>query len=790
MMLSALTRKLLRDLWHMRGQCLAIALVLAAGVAMFVMAVNMLLSLQLTQQTYYDRHHFADVFAHVKRTPSPVADRIREIPGVASVDTRVVEHVTLDVPGMSQPATGRMVSISAQPDVGLNRLYLREGSTIDNDRSPQVLISEGFANAHDLRPGGYVTAILNGRKQDLQIVGIALSPEFIYQLPEGEVLPDDRQFGVIWMGQRALESAFNMEGGFNDLCLTLLPSANEQAVIDRVDELLAPYGGIGAYARVDQASHEFVSNEIKELRGMAMVVPTIFLAVAVLLLNVVTGRLIDTQREQIATLKAFGYSNRAIGTHYAGFVLAIVFVGTLLGIGVGVYLGRGLTEMYTAFFHFPVLLFRVDGRVLMGAAGIALSAGALATFSGVRRVMRLPPAEAMRPEPPTSYRPTLFERIGMQRLLSVPARMILRQLERRWIKSAITCLGIATAVAVLVLGNFSLDSINYVMDSLYRVAQRQDVSVNLIENNDTSVLYEIEQLPGVRIVEGYRVVPARISHNNHSRRLAISGLEPDAELYRVIDIHQQPVAVQEAGLVLSSKLAEVLGVLPGDQVFVEVLQGERPTRLMPVAATVNDFAGFAAYMPRKHLNRLMREGDVVSGAHLSVDAHRADALYTELKQTPHVAGVTIKASALKSFQDIIAESQLRMRMFNVGFACVIAFGVVYNAVRISLSERGRELATLRVIGFTRAEVSSILLGELAVLTILAIPIGLVIGYALSWMVVTTSYDTELFRIPLVIGRQTYAFAAAVVLTAAVVSGLIVRRRIDRLDLIAVLKSRE
>lgn len=790
MIVSALSRKLFRDLWHMRGQSVAIALVLAAGVAMFVMAVNMLLSLQLTQQTYYDRHHFADVFAHVKRTPDPVADRIREIPGVASVDTRVVEHVTLDVPGMSQPATGRMVSIPARPEMGLNRMYLREGSTIDNDRSPQVLVSEAFANAHDLRPGGLVTAILNGRKQDLQIVGIALSPEFIYQLAEGEVLPDDRQFGVIWMGQHALESAFNMEGGFNDLCLTLLPDANEQAVIDRVDELLAPYGGVGAYGRADQASHEFVSNEIKELRGMAMVVPTIFLAVAAMLLNVVIGRLIDTQREQIAALKAFGYSNREIGTHFACFVLAIVLVGTLLGIGVGVYLGRGLTEMYTAFFHFPVLMFRVDGRVLLGAAGIALAAGALATFSGVRRVMRLPPAESMRPEPPTSYRPTLLERVGLQRLLNVSARMILRQLERRWVKSAITCLGIATAAAVLVLGNFALDSTNYVMDSLYRVSQRQDVSINLIENDDSSVLHEIGQLPGVRIAEGFRVVPVRISHNNHSRRLAIVGLETDAELYRVIDMQQQPITLQEGGLLLSEKLAEVLDVQLGDQVVVEVLEGQRPTRLLPVAATVDDFAGIAAYMPRADLNRFMREGDVVSGAHLSVDAHHADALYDQLKHTPHVAGVTLKASALKSFQEIIAESQLRMRLFNVGFACVIAFGVVYNAVRISLGERGRELATLRVIGFTRAEVSTILLGELAVLTVLAIPIGLAMGYALSWMVVTTSYDTELFRIPLVIGRRTYAFAAAVVLAAALISGLIVRRRIDRLDLVSVLKSRE
>lgn len=787
---TALTRKLLRDLWHLRGQAAAIALVVAAGVAMFVMAVNMLVSLRVTQEAYYDRYRFAEVFAQVKRAPDPVAERIRALPGAGAVDTRVVEIVTLDVADMAEPATARLVSISDDVQQGLNRPYLRQGSYLGDEREPDVLVSESFAKIHGLRPGDRITAILNGKRQDLRIVGLALSPEFIYQLPVGEVLPDDRRFCVIWMGKRALEAAFNMEGGFNDVCLTLLPGANEQAVIDELDQLLAPYGGVGAYGRADQASHEFVSNEMHELRGMALVVPTIFLGVAAFLLNIVMGRVIQTQREQIAALKAFGYSSLTVGLHYAGFVLVIVLIGAAAGVAVGMYLGKGLTVMYTDFFHFPVLLFRLDPRVLLGALGIALVAGALATWSAVRRVVKLPPAEAMRPEPPAAYRPTVAERLGLQRWLSVPSRMVLRQLERKWGKSALTCLGIATATAVLVLGSFSLDSINYVMDAQYQVAQRQDVTVILAENDDAAVLHDLNHLPGVRQSEPYRVVPARIRFGHRSRRLGITGLEPDAELFRLIDVHKRPIALDVDGVIVSAKLAEVLGAVPGDVVTIEVLEGERPIIDVPIAATIDDFTGVAAYMPRKRLNALLREGDVISGAHLAVDAHRSYELYEELKHTPHVSGVTLKGAALQSFQDTVAKNLLRMRLFNVGFACIIAFGVVYNAVRISLAERGRELATLRVIGFTRAEVSTILLGELAVLTLIAIPLGLVMGYGLSWMVVTTTYDTELFRIPLVIGRRTYAFAGCVVLLAAILSGLMIRRRIDRLDLVSVLKSRE
>ncbi len=790
MAISALNRKLLRDVWHMRGQALAIALVIGAGVAMFVMAVNTLMSLDLTLQTYYERYRFADVFAHLTRAPEPLAQRITEIQGVQQVETRVVKHVTLDVPGMAEPAVGKLVSISANQEEGLNKLYLRRGRHIESDRSPEVLVSEAFAEAHGLSPGEAITAVLNGRKQDLRIVGIALSPEFIYQLPEGEALPDDRRYGVIWMGRRALEAAFNMEGAFNDVCLTLLPNANESEVIDRLDTLLETHGGIGAYGRADQLSHKFISNEIKELRGTALVVPTIFLSVAAFLLNVVMNRLIETQREQIAALKAFGYSNIAVGLHYGKFVLVVTLIGTAIGAFAGAQLGRGLTVMYTNFFHFPLFIFRLDGAVMVMALGIAMGAAAFATLASVRRAVRLPPAEAMRPKPPANFKPTIMERIGLAQLLSPPARMVLRHLERQWFKSAVTCFGIGMAASVLVLGSFSLDAINHVMESQFEIAQRQDVTISLYEKDEVAVLHEISELPGVRQIEGFRAVPARISSKHLSRRIGITGIEPDGELYRLIDIERRFVPLSPGGLVVSEKLAEVLRVDLGDHVTISVLEGERPVRNLPVVGMVKDFTGIAAYMSRGALNDMMREGDVVSGAHFTVDNHRVEELYTELKNTPRVAGVTLKGGALKSFEETVAETILRMRMFNVAFACIIAFGVVYNAVRISLSERGRELGTLRVIGFTRAEVSMILLGELAFLTLIAIPLGLVMGYGLAWFVVESSFDTELFRIPLVISQQTFAFAASVVIIAAILSGLLVRRRIDRLDLVSVLKSRE
>lgn len=788
--MSPLHRKLVRDFLQMKGQALAISLVIACGVATFVMSLSTLGSLRRTMDTYYARYRFADVFAHLKRAPASLVARIEELPGVARVETRIVEHVTLDVEGLAEPAVGRLVSVPAHPGPELNDRYLRSGRELEPTREGEVLVSEGFANALHLGPGNAVRAVINGRKRALRIVGVALGPEFVYQIREGEILPDDVRYAVLWVGERELAAAFDMEGAFNDVSLALEPEANEPEVIRRLDLLLAPYGGLGAYGRADQASHKFLSNELEELRGMAVFIPSIFLGVAAFLLHVVIGRVVGLQREQIAMLKAFGYTPLEVGRHFLELVLVIVLVGVVLGGLVGAQLGRGVTEMYTRFFHFPVLSFVVEGWVLGLAILLSAGSGIAATAGAIRRAVRVPPAQAMRPEPPARYRPTILERLGGAQLLTPASRMILRHLERQPIRSLLSILGIALACAMLVLGNFMVDALDHVMETQFAVGQRQDVNVAFVEPQASSAIPDLMSLPGVVACEPYRSLPVRVRVGPRSRRLGLMALEPAARLYRVVDVHRRVIPLPAAGVVLSEKLAQVLGVGIGDRVTLEILEGRRPVRTVAVAGLVADFTGIAAYMARSAANRLMEEGDVLSGGFLAVDGARLNDLYRELKSAPRVASVAIKKATLESFRATVAENLLRMRSFNVIFAGIIAFGVVYNNARIALSERSRELATLRVIGYTRAEISMILLGELAILTAVAIPAGLAIGYGLAAWVVQGTYDTELFRIPLVVGRFTFAFAAAVTALAALVSGLVVRGRLDRLDLVGVLKSRE
>ncbi len=787
--LCALDRKLLRDLWEMRGQAIAIALVIASGVAMFTMYLSNFDSLRRTQRAYYERQRLADVFASLKRAPQSLEQRIAAIPGVADVDTRVVVGVTLDVPGLAEPARGRLVSIPATRRPRLDDVYLRSGRWIQPGRADEVLVSEAFCRAHHLQPGDSLDAVIHGRRRHLRITGVALSPEYVYTMPPGEMIPDDSSYGVLWMERRALASAFQMQGGFNDVALRLMPGASSDEVIARLDRLLVPYGGLGAIPRALLPSNWALDSELRQLQNFGFLIPMIFLGVAAFLLNVALSRALAIQRPQLATLKALGYENQEIAWHYLKWALLIAALGAALGTAAGGWLGAGMIHLYNQYFRFPLLEYRLSGGVAVGAVLVSLVAAGLGALAAVRRAVAVSPAEAMRPEPPARYRTSLVERAWLKRRLTHATRMVLRNLERQPWRATASILGIAAATAILVVGFFFIDATEELMRMQFSVAQRQDVTVSFVEPVSASALDELRAMPGVMRVEPLRSVPARIRVGHRSRYVPVIGMLAEPMLNRVIDRNGRVVPMAPEGLVFSRMLARVLHVSPGESATLEILEGERPVRQAPVVGLADDYVGVSAYMEISALRRLMREGDSLSGAYLQLDAAGRDALYRRLKATPAVAGVSVTAAAHASFKRTMAQNMGLMTTLNLVFAGIIAFGVVYNAARITLSERGRELASLRVIGFTIAEISLILLGELAILTLAAIPPGLVMGYGLAKLIVA-SVESELYRFPLVATPQAMAWSALTVLAGATLSGLVVRRRLDRLDLVGVLKQRE
>lgn len=791
--MRALDRKLLRDTWSLRGQVIACALVVACGVAAFVTLYSTYASLIRAKDAYYADFRFADVFAPLKRAPLALGERLRAVPGVAQVQTRIAVGVSLDVPGLAEPARARVVSIERAGDpragAALNLVHLRRGRLPGLNRQDEVVASQAFAEANRLVPGSTLAAVINGRLQRLQVVGIGISPEFIYEAGPGAILPDSRRFGVLWMDRSALAAAFDMEGSFNDVTATLTPDALERAVLAQFDRLLAPYGALGSYGREEHFSHRFISDEIAQNRVSATTLPFVFLLVGAFLLHTILTRLTQMQRAQIGLLKAFGYSSARLVAHYLELGLIVMALGALAGFGVAAWMVGGLEALYEEFYRFPVLRIAVTRQAVLIAIVLVTAAAVLAATMAARRAALLPPAEAMRPAPPPVYGLHAIDRSRWLARVRPAVRIVVRNLVRRPLRTAANVFGIAVAFAITVMAGFFSDSFARALTLQFTIIQREDLQVVFNEPRAASVLHELRRLPGVLQVEPMHGVAVRLRHEHRARRVELLGIDPGSELRWIIDADGARVTMPPDGLLVNAKLAEILGVRVGDLADVDVMEGERRRLRLPVAAIVAEPLGLGLYMARPALDTALGEGVRISGALLRVDPALRAPLYERLKRQPAVAGVAIRESLVKTFRELLARNYLMMAFINLVFAGTIAAGLVYNGARIALSERGYELATLRVLGFTRAETVRLLLSEQAIVAGSGWPLGLLIG-ALASLYFSVRLTTELYRLPFVLTPQMLLQASATVLAAALLSAAIVAVRVRRLDLIAVLKARE
>lgn len=787
--ISSVNRKLLRDFWRFKGQAVAIAGVVAAGIGLLLATFGCVASLQASMASFYMRHQFADVFVSLKRAPMSLTRQLRAIPGVSILETRIVVTVALDMPNIPEPAVGRLISIPGETTTHINGLALLKGRLVDRERPSEVVVSEAFASANKLSLGDQVVATINGKRRSLDVVGIALSPEYVYALAPGQFMPDNRRYGVMWMARDALAASFDLDGAFNDVVVRLQHGASERDVMKRLDDVLRPYGGLGAYGRKDQVSHFFLSNELTQLRMTGLIAPPIFLAVAAFLLNVVVTRIVTTEREQIGLLKAFGYTNLEVAWHYSKLVLVLTILGFLLGLLSGYWLGQMMIDLYNDYFRFPLLAYAPQAATILAAALISAGAAMLGCAKAVRRAALLEPAVAMAPPLPTLYRQTWLLQLFATFRLSQPTRMILRHVTRWPVRSAMTSIGIACAVGTMVASLFFMDTARYVIGVVFFEAERQTLTVTFVEPRSAIVEQQILRLPGVVATQPTRLVSVRLQNGSHTKRTAIAGIVTGGSLNRLLDANIRPVDPPPGGIALSRPVAEELGLRLGDSVVVEVMQEKRPLVDVPVTRIVEQYMGFATFMHLDSLNRMMREGPTVTGVHVLADTRHSKELYRLLKDMPMVAGVALTSAAREGFQNTMENTMFVMVGIYAAFASVIAFGVTYNSARIAFGERAWALASLRVLGFTRAETAYILLGELWVQTLVALPLGCVLGYGLA-LLMAPILKTDMYEFPLIIANSTYGISVAIVMLSAALSAALIARRVYKLDLVSVLKTRE
>jgi len=788
MRLAALNRKLLRDAARLKGQIATITVVVASGIVCFVALRGTHASLLASKVDYYDRFRFADVFAQAERVPETLARRIEAVPGVAALETRVSKEVTLPLEGLPHPAYGRMLSLPASGSAATNDIYLRKGRLPERD--DEIVLLEVFADAYGLEPGHHLPVVLNGKRRSFRITGVAMSPEFVYTIRPGAMIDDPKRHAVLWMERSALASAFQLSGSFNDVSLKLAPGASERSVRDEVDRLLAPYGGNGSFGRKEQISNRVVSQELDQLGVLSTMVPAVFVGVTAFLVNLVLGRMIRLQRPEIATLKAVGYTNAEIARHYLWLVVMVLVPGCVLGLLGGQWLGSYVLALYARSFRLPLLDFRLDLTVAATAVLVSATAALLGAGGAVASAVRLPPAEAMQPPAPARYRRSLVERLGLGRFVGPSALMVVREITRRPLRTLLSSLGIAGAVSLMILGHFGLDSLLAYFDDTFRREQRQDLAVVFSKPLTPNVVSRLGRVPGVLAAEGVRAISVRVRHHHRSRDSVLMGLPAASALRHLVTRGGGPeVAVPEDGVVLTKTLGDVLGLRIGDRAEVFLREGERRTVRPVVIGFVDESIGMSIYAQSGTLAALEGDSGAVSSVLLRVDPPRASDVDAELRRSPYVIDVADAKGDMQRLLDMNASFMNVWTAISIALSAGVVFGVVYNNARIGLAARARDLATLRVLGFTRREISGILLGNQLFEVGLAVPAGLWLGKAWARQFMST-VDQETFRWAVYVAPSTYLYSALVALLAAAVSSLWVRRNLDRLDLVSVLKSRE
>lgn len=790
---GVLFRKLRRDVWARKGSLVALLAIAAVGVGCLVAMLGVYRDLYDARRRYYAELRLAEFTVDLKRAPAEAVAEVAALPNVRVAYGRVSVGVLLDLPGVEEPVGGTAISLPVPRRPVLNDVTLCSGMWFSGPRSREVILNDAFAKANGLKPGDRIRATLVDSQYDLLMVGTAMSPEFVYLLPPGGFAPDDARFGVLYLPEDFLRDAADLSGACNQI-LGWCHDASRTALdntLRLIERRLDPWGVTNATPVHEQASVRFLADEITGVRQTAAVVPSIFLAVAALALNVLMGRLVTQQRTTIGTLLAVGYSHAAVMRHYLGFGVLVGALGGLGGAAVGAVLESMMAGLYAQFYHVPGIRGHVYPDLLLMGFGVSIGFSLIGTVKGVRGASRLAPAEAMQPPTPERCGKVIVERIpGLWRALSFRWKMILRAVLRNPYRSGVSIGAAAVSTALIVAVLSMVDALDFLMFYTFEKLAHQDVTIALRDPVGERVHGEVGGMPSVIWAEPQLVVACDLSNGSVRKRTGVTGLPRGARLSTPLDSNGNPIVVPSGGLVLSRKLAEMLDLRAGDTARLRPLVGRRTEVVAPILGSVDTYLGLSAFAELGYLSRLLGEewsSNVVLANTVSGSADRA--LLGAVKERASVIGIERRTRALEQVQETLGESMGASIGVMVLFAGLIAFGSMLNAALVSLSERRRDVGTLRVLGFTPRQIAGVFGGESYLLSAVGVAVGVALGIGLAHLL-SLAYNTELYRWPVVV--RPWRLLESVVLMAIFVgvAQAVVASAVRRQDWLESLKSRE
>ena len=786
--MTGLHRKLFRDFVSLGPQVFTIALLILGGLSVMFSSWSSYESLERAKNFFYNEYQFGDIFVDIVRAPESIVHKISQWEGVRRVESRILKDGLIDVPGQIEPALGRFISWKGIHQK-INLIYLRQGRMPQKNSVTEVVVHEAFAVAHHLKVGDSLQVLLAGKKRKLIISGVGLSAEYVYALSPVAPLPDDKHFGIFWVRQEDMESWTSMNGSLNSLQIQVEDYRYLEELKRKLDILLQPYGSIQSYDRSQQVSHIFVQDEIRQQRVMAIIVPFIFLSVAMFILNIILSRVITLHRAPIATLKALGYSSISLFLHYFQLVTLILLAGILPSLFCGAWIGQWYSKLYQDFFRFPSIDFHLAPQAIFLGFSAGLIPGWIGALNTLKKVISLQPAEALRPPTPPPFQKGLFEKFKIFQSMGIFSKMILRSMLFRPWRLFFSVMGIAASLAILINGSFWTDVIDFMIQRQFQEMHREDLTITLNHPRHLSVFAELKHLPGVFMLEGQRSVPVRIQFQNKKKEISVLGWNPHAVLSRILDKDGREIQPAQGGVVLSRYFESSFGLKIGDKVIMKLLQGSQSQWDVPVMGFVDDMMGQQAYVWKSDLHHWLKESEVVETIHMKIDPQYSNSIYVALKEKPEVLGITIRKLLLESFTQSVGDMILVFTMILFLFALAIAAAVIYNSARIGFSERGWELASLRILGFGIWKTFEVIFLDIGIQVLLAILPGLGLGFGLSYL--STSFiQNDTFKFPLVIHPSTYGLAVLVLMFTFLGSGMFLYRQVSGLDFSDALKARE
>lgn len=797
-------RKIVRDLLAMGGQCAAITAAVFLGVALFVSSWQSYKNLLTSYQSCYRMLKFADFWQSTGPAPRSLVSEVQSLPGVEAAVGRIVQEAPIEQPGTSVPRLiGRFISLPADHRPEVNDVQVTRGRYLTPSARREVLLEHSFAEHHGYRPGDVLRAVVGGASRNFRIVGLVISPEYLYAVPSKEsTIPTPDLFAVVFVAEREAEDLFGLSGRVTDVCVRTQPGPGPERsrrsrswVMAVTRSLFEPYGAEEPVTRERQPSNYVLSMDLKGFSQVALIFPTLFLTAAALTIYTVLSRLVRTQQRQIGYLRASGLDARSVGIHYLIMASIIGVAGVAAGVGCGLLLSVAVTRIYLNALHLPVLV----PSSPWGAIAVGTSIGILACFIAALRpalyAAGLRPAEAMRGEA-IFLGPSvgLLWLIRSLRRLRTPFRLPVRNLFRHRLRTLYTAAGIACGVVLIVVAQGMYDSSLAAVNLYFHQIRGYDIGVIFAQPRTQAAVSQMARIPGVVRAEGYVDMPVRLVGPGGSISTTIYALFPWTRTVHLVTQDGQPVVNLGRGLYIADAVRKTLGVGPGDLIRVAHARSSRrqPVEtVFPVEDVVRSTLGGAAYMRADVLMayfapRLGLSPGSVDGTLLIVEPRYFRATIRRAYDLPGVTAVENAVDIRTAVDEMMALTYALTGVMSA-FGLGLTLAIIYNAISMNLFERRAEIASMRAQGVTLREVTWMVTIENLMGSLIGVLPGIPLGRLLLAYILR-AYETEMLNLPFSISPRTYCLAVSSVLALTLLCQIPGLRSIRRMDLAAMARA--